>query len=78
MRVTLLRIVMEVSLQQPEKAKLSMRVTLLGIVMEVRPLQPEKAHCPMLVTLLGIAVFLHPRIKEFVAFSIIALQLSLE
>ena len=55
-----------------------MLVTLLGIVIEVRLLQPEKAHCPILVTLLGIAVFLHPRIKEFVAFSIIALQLSLE
>ena len=32
----------------------------------------------MLVTELGIIVFLHPTIKEFVAVSIIALQLSRE
>lgn len=62
----------------PSKAEISIFFSLLGTVMEVRLLQPEKAQLFMLVTLLGIAVFLHPRIKEFVAFSIIALQLSLE
>jgi hypothetical protein len=43
MLVTLLGIVTEVKLLQPEKAPFPMFVTLLGIVTEVKPLQPEKA-----------------------------------
>ena len=41
MLVTLLPIVTEVKLLQPEKARLPMLVTLLGIVTEVKLLQPE-------------------------------------
>ena len=41
--VTLLGIVTELSLVQPEKVELPMEVTLLGIVMEARLVQPEKA-----------------------------------
>ena len=43
MLVTLLGMVMEVRLLQPEKAELPMLVTPSGMVIEVRPLQPEKA-----------------------------------
>ena len=43
MDVTLLGMVIEVRLLQPEKASEPMDVTLLGMVIEVRPLQPEKA-----------------------------------
>ena len=54
MLVTLLGIVIEVRLEQPEKASLLILVTLLGIVIEVRLEQPEKAALLILVTLLGI------------------------
>ena len=43
MMVTLLGMVMEVRLLQPEKALPPMLVTLSGMVMEVRLLQPWKA-----------------------------------
>ncbi len=43
MEVTLLGIVMEVRLVQPENALLPMLVTLLGMVMEVRLLQYPNA-----------------------------------
>ena len=55
-----------------------MEVTLLGMVKEVNPLQPPKADPTMEVTLLGIMVFFVPMIKEFVAVSIMALQLPRE
>mgnify|MGYP003327605298 CR=1 FL=1 len=75
MLVTLLEMVTEVRPLQPLKADCPMLVTLLGIVTEVKPLQPEKAESPILVTLLGIVELLQPRIRVFVAVSIIALQL---
>ena len=43
MLVTLLGIVTEVNLEQPEKASLPMLVTLLGIVTEVKEEQSSKA-----------------------------------
>ena len=55
-----------------------MEVTELGIVTLVKPLQPAKAELPIEVTELGIMVFLQPVCKVFVAFSIMALQFSLE
>ena len=55
-----------------------MEVTLLGMVTEVRPVQPEKAELPMVVTLLGMMVLLHPIIRVFDDFSMIALQLFRE
>jgi hypothetical protein len=48
--------VMEVRLEQPEKALYPILVTLLGIVMEVRLEQPIKAPPPILVTPLGIVM----------------------
>jgi hypothetical protein len=62
MLVTLLGMVTDVRLLQPEKAPDSMLVTLLGMVTDVRLLQPEKAELPMLVTLLGMVTPSKPRI----------------
>ena len=66
--------VMEVRLEQPEKAPFSMDVTPSGMLMEVRLEQPEKADCPMDVTASGMVVFLHPAINLFDAVSIMALH----
>ena len=78
MIVTLLPIVIEVKLEQPEKAEEPMLVTLLGSSTEVKLEQPEKAEEPMLVTLLGMVVFWQPVINILLSLSMIALQLSLE
>ena len=78
MFVTLSGMWMEVRLEQPEKAHPPMVVTLFGISIEVNPLHPSNAQFPMPVTLEGILVFLHPTIKVFEAFSIMALQSLLE
>ena len=75
--VTELGRVIEVRPEQPQKAELPILVTDSGIVIEVRPEQPQKAEPPILVTELGIIVFLHPAIKVFDAFSMMALQLFL-
>ncbi len=63
---------------QRSKANSLMDVTELGIVIDVRLVHPSKADIQMDVTVLGITVFLHPARNEFVAVSIIALQLSRE
>ena len=51
---------------------------LSGMTIDVMPLHPPNARLAIDVTLLGITVLLQPAINVFVAFSIIALQLSRE
>ena len=75
MLVTLLPMVREVRLKQPENASFPIIFTLLGIVMDVRRLQVWNALFPMLFTLLGMTVLLLPTISVLDAVSIIALQL---
>ena len=53
MLVTLLGMLMEVKLEQPEKVPYPMLVTPWPRVTEVKPEHPKKAYDPMLVTLLG-------------------------
>ena len=61
MLVTLLGIVTEFKLLQPQKAQLPMFVTLLGMTNSpVKLLQLQKASYPMLVTLLGIVTEVKP------------------
>ena len=76
--VTELGISTEVKPLQFANAYSPIEVTEVGITTEVKPLQPEKAEGPIEVTEVGMIVFLQPHIKELVAVSIIALQLSLE
>ena len=63
--------------RQPPKAPLPIVVTLEGIVIVVID-KPTKAYGPMDVTVLGMTVFVLPNTSVFVAFSMIALQLSRE
>ena len=77
MLVTLDGISILVNPLQSLNAASPMLVTLGGISILVNPLQPSNAYPPISVTLDGIFVFLQPCIRVFVAFSIMALQLSL-
>ena len=76
--VTELGIVTLVKPLHSQKAERPIVLTELGMVMLVKPLQPQKAELPIEVTELRILVFLQPVCKVFVAFSIMALQFSLE
>jgi len=64
--------------EQPENANSSIVVTELGITICLKDEHPEKALCPIDSTESGMTVFAHPAIIEFVAVSIIALQLFRE
>ena len=71
MLVTLLEIVTEVRLLQPQKTSLPMLFTLLGMVKESRLLQNMNASPPILVTLLGMAKevrLLHPQYLQLIVY----------
>ena len=60
---------------QPEKADSSMEVTEDGMDIVLIPSQFRKADAPMVFIVFGIELFLHPKIKVFELFLMIALQL---
>lgn len=73
---TLLGMVIETRLVQPENVSSPNFVTVLGIVIEVRPMQLENAELPMAVTDGGKAENGKPAIMVLVAVSMMALQFS--
>ena len=78
MIVTLEGIEMLDRLVHPEKANIPILLTLEGMLIDSSPLQLSKALSPILFAVVGMMVLLQPKMRTFVDFSIMALQLFRE